>query len=87
MGINWTVRLKSPAFWLALIPAVLLFAQLVLALFGISFDAASWEAKLLPIVDIVFVILMLLGVAVDHTTAGISDSKQALEYEEPRKDE
>ena len=32
-------------------------------------------------------ILAILGVVTDPTTAGITDSAQALEYTEPKKDE
>ena len=30
MNINWRVRIKNKAFWLALIPAVLLLVQILL---------------------------------------------------------
>ena len=36
MNINWRVRIKNKAFWLALIPAVLLLVQVVAAVFGIG---------------------------------------------------
>ena len=34
-NINWIVRIKNKAFWVALIPAVLLLIQVVAAVFGI----------------------------------------------------
>lgn len=34
--INWTVRVKNKAFWVALIPAVLLLVQVVAAVFGFT---------------------------------------------------
>ena len=39
--INWTVRLKNKAFWLALIPALLLLAQTVAALFGYTLELSA----------------------------------------------
>ena len=36
MGINWKVRLKNKAFWVAIIPAMLLVIQTVAALFGFT---------------------------------------------------
>lgn len=33
-NINWVVRIKNKAFWVALIPAVLLLIQVVAAVFG-----------------------------------------------------
>ena len=40
--INWKVRLKNRAFWLSAIPAALLLAQTVAALFGARWESASW---------------------------------------------
>lgn len=36
--INWTVRFKNKTFWLALIPAALLFIQAVAKVFGFELD-------------------------------------------------
>ena len=40
MKINWKVRVKSLWFWLTLIPAVLLLAQVCAAPFGYEWDFA-----------------------------------------------
>ena len=42
--------------------------------------------KLIAVVDAVFALLVILGVVVDPTTAGVGDSKRALGYEEPYQD-
>lgn len=84
--INWKVRVKSKKFWLAMIPAVLILIQVVLALFGVTFDITDLQEKLLAVVNAVFVVLAILGIVTDPTTAGISDSKQALTYDVPRED-
>lgn len=42
--------------------------------------------KLLAVVNALFAVLTILGVVTDPTTAGISDSKQALTYDKPKKD-
>ncbi len=47
MKINWLVRVKNKAFWVALIPAVLLLVQAVAALIGISIDLGEIGDKLL----------------------------------------
>ena len=86
-NINWTVRIKNKAFWIALIPAVLLLIQVVAAVFGIQIDLGNMGNKLLDVVNAVFMVLAILGVVTDPTTAGITDSTQALEYTEPKKDE
>lgn len=84
--INWKVRVKSKKFWLAMIPAVLILIQVVLALFGVTFDITNLQEKLLAVVNAVFVVLAILGIVTDPTTAGISDSKQALTYDAPKED-
>ena len=86
-NINWLVRVKNKAFWVALIPAILLLIQVVAAVFGIQIDLGDLGNKLLDVVNAVFMILAILGVVTDPTTAGITDSTQALEYTEPKRDE
>lgn len=84
--INWTVRIKNKNFWLAVIPAVLLLVQTVAAVFGFSLDLGEIGNKLIAVVNAVFSVLVVLGVVVDPTTAGISDSKQARGYNWPKED-
>ena len=86
MKINWTVRLKSKTFWLAMIPALLLLVQVAAAVFGLELDLGDLGNKLLAVVNALFSVLTILGVVTDPTTAGLSDSKQALTYIEPKED-
>ncbi len=86
MKINWTVRIKNKAFWIMLIPTLLLLAKQVCALFGVELDVAWLSDQLEDIVSTVFIVLALIGVVNDPTTAGTSDSAQAMTYIEPRKD-
>lgn len=83
--INWKVRLKNKAFWLAVIPAVLLLVQTVAAVFGFTLDLGDIGNKLIAVVNAVFGVLVILGVVNDPTTNGVGDSKQAMTYDEPRK--
>ena len=83
--INWKVRMKNKAFWLAFIPAMLLLVQQVCALVGVTIDVAGVSTQLVAIVETVFIILALWGVVNDPTTAGMSDSAQAMTYTEPKK--
>lgn len=85
MKINWTVRLKNPAFWLTAIPAVLILVGQVLELFGIHWDLTPVGQQISAITGTVFSVLALLGVVVDPTTAKLSDSPQAMTYQEPKK--
>ena len=84
--INWKVRIKNKTFWVTIIPLVLLLVQLVAGLFGFKPDFGDLGDKLLAIVDVVFAILAALGIVVDHTTTGISDSSRAMTYDKPNKD-
>lgn len=84
--INWTVRFKNKNFWLAVIPAVLLLIQTVAAVFGFTLDLGDIGNKLIAVVNAAFGVLVVLGVVVDPTTAGISDSKQARGYNYPKED-
>lgn len=81
--INWTVRIKNKNFWLAVIPAVLLLVQTVAAVFDYSLDLGEIGNRLIAVVNAVFGVLVVLGVVVDPTTAGISDSNRAMNYKKP----
>lgn len=81
--VNWKVRIKNKMFWIAAIPSVLVLVQAVLAVFGITIDLGDLGNKLLEVVNSVFVILALIGVVNDPTTAGVSDSERAMSYSEP----
>ena len=85
--INWKVRIKNKSFWLALIPAVLLLMQVVAAPFGYKWDFVVLNQQLADIINALFAVLAILGVVTDPTTAGISDSKQALTYDAPKKED
>lgn len=84
-NINWIVRIKNKAFWVSLIPTVLLLIQVVAAVFDYTLDLGDLGNKLLDVVNAVFAILAILGVVTDPTTKGITDSYQALTYTEPKK--
>lgn len=83
--INWKVRLRNKDFWIAIIPAALLLIQMVLGLFGISLPIDGLTAKLLDIVNTIFMILGILGIVNDPTTHSLADSTQAMGYDVPRK--
>jgi len=86
MKINWKVRVKNRAFWIAIIPAIALLGKQVLELFGVNVDFTNVSKELLGIIETVFVILAIVGVIADPTTTGISDSERALGYNEPNND-
>lgn len=86
MKINWIVRFKNKAFWVAIIPAILLLAQQICALFGVELNIAGLSDQLIAIVGTAFSVLTLVGIVNDPTVASLSDSERAMTYTEPRSD-
>lgn len=85
MRINWKVRLKNKT-WLGAMGALILsFVYSFLGMLGISPEFTQNQAA--QILNNVLMILALLGVIQDPTTAGLGDSNRAMSYEEPWVDE
>lgn len=84
--INWKVRIKNKAFWLAVVPALALVAQAVAALFGYDIDLTTLVGKIQAVINAIFGLLVILGIVVDPTTAGIGDSIRAMGYDVPWED-
>ena len=83
MQMNWKVRIKNKAFWLALIPAIALVVQAAMALFGYSINLETMVGKIQVLIDAIFALLAILGIIVDPTTEGIGDSRRAMSYDYP----
>ena len=87
MKINIPVRFKNPWFWVGL-------CGTVLTAMGVSPEMfTSWGAVWEAVVNLfgnpfmlVSVVLAVLGVFVDPTTAGIGDSERAMSYKSPAKE-
>lgn len=86
MKINWIVRFRNKAFWIGMIPAIAIVVKNVLMEYGVDADLTSIQHGMSIGFDIIFGIFAMLGIAVDPTTDGISDSKQARSYVYPKKD-
>lgn len=84
MNINWKVRIANKQFWLQIIPAIVLLIQAVANVFGYALDLSDIGNKLIEVVNAVFSILVIVGVVTDPTTKGVSDSEQAMTYEQPK---
>lgn len=84
MQINWKVRFKQKVFLTSFISLIISFVYSMLALFDV-FPAIT-KNQVLEFVNQGLALLGLLGVIVDPTTAGISDSERAMSYDEPYKD-
>lgn len=84
MKLNWKVRFKNKNFWLAIVPAILLFVQVVASIFGFTLELGNLGDKLLAVINAVFGVLAILGIVTDPTTKGVSDSEQAMTYDKPK---
>lgn len=87
MKINFLVRAKNPWFWVGLFGTIL-------TAMGVSPEMfTSWGAVWESVVNLfsnpfmlVSVVLAVLGVFVDPTTAGVGDSTRAMTYTTPSKE-
>lgn len=81
MTINWKVRFKNKVWLASFIGAIVTFVFTMLELFGVV--PGVTEDLVMQGVKAILVILAGVGVLVDPTTKGMSDSERALAYEEP----
>jgi len=81
MKINWKVRLRHKQFWVSLIALLLVLANQVAKIFG--YDITIYNDQITALSETILSILVLLGIIVDPTTQGLSDSKRALTYKKP----
>lgn len=84
MNINWKVRIKNKAFWIALIPALVLLIQGVAAVFGFTLDLGDLGNRILAVIEAAFLVLSILGIVNDPTTESLSDSDNAMTYDKPK---
>ena len=82
MQINWKLRLKNKVTLTTIVLNVIGIAYMILALLDIVPSVS--ESELVEVALLIIELLGLLGIVVDPTTAGASDSQQAMNYEKPR---
>ncbi|KGR88392.1 phage holin [Lysinibacillus odysseyi] len=82
MKINWKVRLQHKQFWVYLIALLIVLANQVAGIFNV--DITIYNDQVTAITETVLSILALLGIIIDPTTAGASDSYQAMRYQKPK---
>lgn len=78
MKINWKARFKNPTFVITFTTLVVSFVYQILAIFGI-FPTVS-ENDIINAITLLVNGLATIGVMVDPTTNGVSDSDRALTY-------
>lgn len=74
--INWKTRLTNKYFWIALIPALLLFIQAALHVFGVELDFTQVDKDLIGVVNSLFAVLAIVGIVNDPTTSGLTDGEK-----------
>ena len=87
MKVNIPVRIKNPWFWIGIV-------SVVIATLGVDPNQfVTWDSVWSYIVEVlhnpvqlVSVVLAVLAIFIDPTTAGISDSTKAMGYEKPKKE-
>ena len=82
MKINWKVRLQHKTFWVSLISLLIVLANQIAGIFNV--DITIYNAQVTAITETVLGILALLGIIIDPTTSGASDSYQAMRYNKPK---
>lgn len=81
-GINWSTRLKSKTFWVAIVSALALFANQVTGAFGIDYSAQI--EQIVSIIGSILTLLAGIGIIVENNTKGLKDSGIAQTYTKPR---
>ena len=84
MNINWKIRFQNKTCLTGLISLVVVFIYDLLQLLEIA--PAVTQSAVMQVAEGILTILGMLGVIADPTTAGLSDSKQALTYTSPKQD-
>ena len=84
MQINWKVRFQNKTFLTGLISLVVVFIYDLLQLLEIV--PAVTQSAVMQVAEGTHTILGMVGVIADPTTAGLSDSQQAMAYETPKMD-
>lgn len=82
MKVNWKVRLKHKTFWVAMLSAIVVFANQIAATLG--YDITVVSEKVTVIAESILSVLAFLGIIIDPTTNGVSDSERALTYQKPK---
>ncbi len=81
MKLNWKVRFKNKVWLGSFFSLIIGFVYSMLALFDVY--PAVTQNLVAQILNQILTFLGLIGVIIDPTTAGASDSNRAMSYDEP----
>lgn len=78
MKINWKARFKNKTFVVTFVTLIVTFVYQMLGVFNIVPSVS--EETVVNIITIIVNFLAMIGVMVDPTTDGMSDSERAMTY-------
>lgn len=81
MKMNWKLRFQNKVTLAAILASVIALVYQICGLCGVV--PAVSESEVTNIVSMVLNLLVMLGVLVDPTTSGVSDSERAMSYKKP----
>ena len=81
MKVNWKVRFKNKVWLGSFFSLIIGFVYSMLALFDVY--PAVTQNLVAQILNQILTFLGLIGVIIDPTTVGASDSNRAMSYDEP----
>ena len=79
MKLNWKVRFKNKTFLVTFLTAIVALVYQIASMFDIVPSVS--EGEVMQAIMIAVNLLVALGIIVDPTTEGISDSEKALKYD------
>lgn len=82
MKINWKLRLKNKTTLAALLAALVTLVYQILSALGVTPQIT--QDSITQAIGMILNLLAVLGVVVDPTTQGMSDSDNALTYSKPK---
>ncbi|MFB7159553.1 phage holin [Lysinibacillus sp. NPDC056232] len=74
--------MRHKQFWVSLIALLIVLANQIAGIFNV--DITIYNGQVTAISETILSILGLLGIIIDPTTKGVSDSTQALFYDTPK---
>lgn len=79
--MNWKVRFRNKVWLTSFIATIVTFIYAILGMFDV-FPAVT-QNSVMNVVNAMLMVLCMMGVIIDPTTEGVSDSKRAMTYESP----
>ena len=79
--MNWKVRFKNKTWLTAFVALIISFVYQVLAMFDIA--PVITQDSIIQAANLVLMMLSAMGVLIDPTTTGITDSRRAMSYTKP----